>query len=83
MSIKPRVGGCKDGFLSTGSNFPDALVELVGANQDINDGSQARILKFSNGAVRVVQRIDTNSHIEMTCEQAAGDDVTVTVAPAP
>jgi len=67
---------------STGSSFPDALVEMVGSNRYINDGSHPRTLKFSNGAVRVVQRIDTNSHIEMTCEQAAGDDMTVTIAPA-
>jgi len=65
---------------STGDH-PDALVEVI--TGDINDASQPRELRFSGGAVRVVQRIDTNTSLHMICDQAAGDPVTVTIAPAP
>jgi len=66
--------------LSTGSAHPDALVTLR-ASDNINSGE--RQFTFSGGAVRVVQPIGNNSIVEMICDQAAGDDVIVTVAPPP
>lgn len=72
---EPRV----DLNFSTGTDHPDALVTLdVG---DINDASQPRVLRFSDGAVRVTQRIDVNTSTTLICDQAVGDDVVVTIAP--
>ena len=48
---------------------------------DINDASQPRVLSFSEGAVRVTQRIDQNTSTTMICDQAALDDVVVTIEP--
>ncbi|MEJ2336710.1 MAG: hypothetical protein P8Y26_13930, partial [Gemmatimonadales bacterium] len=65
---------------STGTEHPDALVTMDAG--DINDASQPRVLRFSEGAVRVTQRIDQNTSTTMICDQAApDDDVVVTIEP--
>ncbi len=64
---------------STGTEHPDALVTMDSG--DINDASQPRVLRFSEGAVRVTQRIDQNTSTTMICDQASGDDVVVTIEP--
>lgn len=65
---------------STGTDHPDALVTMDSG--DINDASQPRVLRFSEGAVRVTQRIDQNTSTTMICDQADGDDVVVTIEPS-
>ncbi len=64
---------------STGTEHPDALVTLLSG--DINDASQPRVLRFSEGAVRVTRRIDVNTSTTMICDQAPGDEVVVTIEP--
>lgn len=67
--------------LNFATREPDLLVTLVGG--DLNDPSTTRVFELSGGVVAVTLGLGSEAVGHMTCDQAAGDLVTLTIAPTP